>query len=319
MKCSNCGVAVNGSILYCPDCGAKVESASRTVPLVVEYTATSLSLDVLFADIKISFSPGNSIVIKIDGDEEMKKAVDLTLIGGKLSIEGKLPGVEVDRHSIRISLLNDIVVVNNKRLDISKKLKVDIVLPMDSEISLGEYVVGSIIFTNNGGNVVLRSKTISSVLAQSFDQLNANCSGLGNLNISDVLVGLTLHLSGLCNFAAGSVKGASSLTVLGSGSVNISDIIGTFTASVQGMGDINAHKASLESADVTLRGSGNVEIKAGDIKSLSVKTEGMGDFVFGGHAETGSFQASGMGDIEVSSCSNILKKKETGMGDITIG
>lgn len=319
MKCSNCGVAVNDSISYCPDCGAKVESVSQTVPLVAEYTATSLSLDVLFADIKISFSRGNSIVIKIDGDEEMKRAVDLTLIGGKLSIEGKLPGVEVDRHSIRISLLNDIVVVNNKRLDTAKKLKVDIILPMDSEISLGEYVVGSIIFTNNGGSVVLRSKTITSVLAQSFDQLNAHCSGLGNLTISDVLVRLTLHLAGLCNFAAGSVKGVSSISVLGSGDVKISDIIGTFAASVQGMGGIKARNVFLDSADVTLRGSGDVKIKAGDIKSLAVKTHGMGNFVFSGNAEIGSFESSGMGDIEVSSCRNIVKREATGMGDITIG
>jgi len=286
---------------------------------VEEYRAKSLSLNMLYADFKIAFNKQNVIVVKISGDEEMKNAVSFSMSEGLLKVEGKLPGVEIDPSNISISISNDTIKINGTKLDKGKKLLIELSLPWNVELDVREYALGTMSFTTDAGDVVLRNSGFMTIEAKSFNKITTYISGMGDLVIDDVANGLTADVSSSGDLTARTVKGGLSVTVSGSGDVEISELDGSLTANLRDMGDLVIDRVSVTTGNFTITGSGDVEIGDGKIQDLTVNTTDMGGFVFEGHAVTGSFICSGMGDIEVDSCDNVTKQKATGMGDIEIG
>ena len=232
MKCPNCSYDVNRTMKHCPECGQKIEFPANTGQRIEEYRAQSLSLNMMYAYFKVSFNNQGVIIVKIDGDEEMKEAVALTLSSGTLSIEGKLPGVEINPNSASISITNDTITINGKKLDKSKKLSIELSLPWNVELDVDQYALGTMEFTTDAGGVVLHNSGYMSIEAKSFNNLEAHVSGMADLTIDDVAHGLTADISGSGDMAARSVKGDVSIVVSGSGDIEIAEIDGSLTANV---------------------------------------------------------------------------------------
>lgn len=319
MKCPKCDFGVNRTMKFCPECSQRLEFPASTGQRIEQFLARSLSLNVLYADFKVSFNSQDVVIFKIDGDEEMKESVVFRLDGDKLTVGGRLPGVEIIPHNICISIFNDTITINGKRLDKTKKLTIEISLPRNFELNVEQYTLGSMAFTSDVGNLVLRDSGFMSIEAKSFYSLDAYISGSASLTIDDVASGLVTDISGSGDLTVRSIKGAVSISVSGSGDVDIAEINGSLTANIGGSGDFDIKRVYITTATFAISGSGDVSIREGDIQTTTISASGMGGFEFGGHVGTGSFTASGMGDIEVDSCDTILRQKESGMGSIEIG
>lgn len=320
MVCKNCGHEALRGMKHCPECGAKLELPASTGPRTEEFRASSLSLDVLYADFKVSFNNRGIVTVKIEGDEEIKEAVNLSLARESLSMEGKLPDVEIDPDSVSISILDDgTVIIDRKRLDKKRKLSIALSLPRNFELEVGRYALGSMTFTTDAGDVILHNSGHMLIQAKSFNNLEAHVSGMADLEIEDVAHGLTADVSGEGDMSARSVRGSVTVNVSGEGDLEITRVEGPMTADINGDGDLKIEDVILTSGQFTITGGGDVDIEDGEIQTLTVVSTGMGGFVFEGHVGTGSFTSSGMGDIEVDSCDNVLRRRTSGMGDIEIG
>lgn len=326
--------------------------------LVREFSVKRMSLNMLYADFRVAFNKQDVATIKISGDERMVNAVVFNLTDGLLSVDGRLPEVEINPRNFSISISNETIKINGTKLDKKMKLLVEMILPQSFELDIQKYALGTMTFTTDAGDVVLNNSGYMTIEAMSFNSLNTEISGMGDLVVDDIADGLKANISSSGDLTAQKVNGAVNITITGSGDVEVIKISGSLTAKLSDMGGLEADKVSVTSADVSISGSGgieiseltgsltanlsdmgdlivgylsatagvftvtgtgDVEISDGKIQDLTVKTTDMGGFVFEGHAITGSFTCSGSGDIEVDSCDNVTKQKSTGMGDIEIG
>ncbi len=314
-------------------------NSPKDEPRVVRQFARCLNLGTIFADFKISFNAAREIVVTINGCEEMRRVVEVTLSGDTIFIAGKLPGVEVDEYQVNVSHSNKTWIVNGVKLDEAKKLDISISLPWTAEIELGQYALGSMNFKNNGGSLTLRSTSMMSIQGMSFANLKVEVGGMGSLNVGKVTGNSYIDLAGHGGFYADSLFGTLSLKITsmggfeaervavtsadveieGHGGVSINSLSGTLTAHMTGMGGINVDEVQLKTAKIFMSGHGGVVFDGGTVNNLSVYDSSMGSFEHDGLADVGSFEVHGMGGIKVNRCLKVIKNIRTGMGRIEIG
>ena len=105
------------------------------------------------------------------------------------------------------------------------------------------------------------------------------------------------------------------VTLSGSGDVELQKVSGDFSASINGSGDLEVDHMLAEKCTLSLAGSGDVEME-GSCVSLSVSIMGSGDVDAGGlKAVDGDIVISGSGNCVVK-VANSLSAKLNGSGDL---
>lgn len=135
----------------------------------------------------------------------------------------------------------------------------------------------------------------------------------GKINMGDLDGDLRVELSGSGDVTSGSVHDAD-LSLRGSGDIDIQDAR-NLRADLSGSGDIvTGHVAN---ADVSLRGSGDIELK--DVTGkLTVSLRGSGDVSVGNVGGGAEASMQGSGDIEIHSINGPTRLQTSGSGDIDV-
>lgn len=283
-----------------------------TGPKTIVIPKKVLSLNNLFADIEASFSREvQEITMVIEGDEEMKQAVEYT----KGYCLGKLPGITSNNKGTNIARINNVIYVDNMVLDQKRKLKIQVTLPWYADLALESRLFGSFKFVTDGGNVSIWHKNMMEVTANSFERLALFLSGMGGFEANDISEGLILEIKSHGGAELNSVTGSAAIDLSGMGGVDLNRLVGELRLDIRSNGGAKITNVDLTKATVSLLGMGGVDIEEGTIENLTVDLNSMGDFNFDGNVKTGSFENSGMGDITVRSCQNVLKNSATSMGD----
>jgi len=119
----------------------------------------------------------------------------------------------------------------------------------------------------------------------------------GNLTVGDTLGPIAVASKGSGNARVGRVLDAS-LSVQGSGDIDVAEVTGSLTCSVQGSGDI------------TVRG--------GEVDQLGASVMGSGDIAFGGRARDVALSVMGSGDIVVAVATGSQAVSNMGSGHANI-
>lgn len=89
------------------------------------------------------------------------------------------------------------------------------------------------------------------------------------------------------------------------GEWSIDDLIGDVKLKSYGDGAFSFHKLDSEEVEITLNGSGNIDIKGGLIEDFKIKILGNGAISFGGIAEELEYEIIGSGQLKIH---QVLKK-----------
>jgi hypothetical protein len=162
-------------------------------------------------------------------------------------------------------------------------------------------------------------------------------SRFGNVSIASVGYGNTVIIGGSKSEVAVTVKVPTGTAVTSNrvfGNVVVGDIDAAFTATVQA-GDIQVGRitdANLQiqgDGNITInevtgsvvgivQGSGDIEIKKGSIQSLNATIHGSGDISVGGDVQVANLTVMGSGDITVNHVVQTPMKNVMGSGKIRV-
>lgn len=115
----------------------------------------------------------------------------------------------------------------------------------------------------------------------------------------------------------GDTEGPLQASVLGGDDIRAGKV-GDATLSVQGSGDINV-KSVNGNLSMNVQGSGDIRVKNGSVRQLSANVMGSGDARFDGEAVDANLSVMGSGNIDVESVKNRPITSVMGHGDINVG
>lgn len=234
------------------------------------YLANALEIQSVSAEVDIQPINGNDMTVTIKGQKSSIENISVENIGGTLTIKSK----ENNRRKGGISISGNCVSIGGSVSGIVMR--------------------GNNIFVGNGGNEADVKISIGVPKGSSV-----SISGIdGNVNIGDTLGSFVANVLGGNDVKAGCV--------------------GSATISVQGSGDVDV-KSVKDSLAISIQGSGDVVVRGGSVQSLNINVMGSGDARFKGKAISANLSVMGSGDVDVNYVENRPVKNIMGSGDINVG
>jgi hypothetical protein len=235
------------------------------------FTAQTLDIININADVEVSVIDGDQMTVTIEGPESEINNIGVNQSGSTLAIQGK---------GSQSGVRGTNVVINGS-----------------SSISIG------------GGSISIGSGGV-------------NISTGGNENATKLFVGVpkssAVRVVGVQGKAViGDTEGPLHASVLGSEDIRAGKV-GDATLSVQGSGDINVSAVN-GNLSMNVQGSGDIRVKNGSVNQLSVNVMGSGDARFDGEATNANLSVMGSGDVDVESVKNKPFTNVKGGGDINVG
>ena len=209
-------------------------------------------------------------------------------VGKSMSITIEGPGDEVD--AIEPVLQGDVLVVKGPP---AQSINI-------GGISIGSISASSIVVGSGNENVQISGGTSSTrvdITVPKGTKVSVNGAD-GNTTIGDTEGSVQASVRGAHDFSIGRV-GDATLSVLGSGDIDVTNVTGVLIVSVQG--------------------SGNVNVQSGTVSALTASVMGSGDIDFLGRAEHATLSIMGDGEISVAHVTNRPVTQVHGSGDITVG
>jgi hypothetical protein len=237
------------------------------------YSATSLDLQRLVADVTVEPHSGPDMEVTITGRENEIKAIRVNQQGRSLVIEGSgssgRSGVSVGR----------------------------------TVISGGSVIIGGVstgsIFT--GGNSIViggRGSNAPKVSVKVPIGTPISVSGaIGDTHIGDVRGPLTAFVSASGDVTAGAMTDVD-LRVQGSGDITVEEVRGNASVNVQGSGDVDIEDGQINGLSVNVQGSGDVTV-GGVAQRADLSVMGSGDVKVAHVVQTPVKNVMGSGNIRV--------------------
>lgn len=265
---------------------------------MASYKAKSILLGTMYARVVFRQIPGEEITVDISGDEEMVQQLSISCADDKLDLRGVLPGVVTKLGNYSILTTEDTVVVNGVRLDLLKRLDIQIGLPDRSEVTFVELCLGDINFSGEFTNTKIWNASPNMVGGDVFSNLELVIVSSGDFAAKQVT-----------NFVA---------KLHDRGSAYIDLVLGSIDAKVVGLGDLQIKKVEVSDLTGCVGGSGTFRIDQGNVTNLVMEVNGGGCFNFDGTVTDANLMCSNMGDIFIDVCINKPQKIHYGMSDIKI-
>ena len=149
--------------------------------------------------------------------------------------------------------------------------------------------------------------------ARSVELDNGGC---GNWNVANVDGDLELGLGGSGAIRAGTSRSLNA-SVGGSGSIS-AGATGALKAAVGGSGNVEVASAGGRS-ELSIGGSGGVNVRQGRMDKLSVAIGGSGDVRYGGATRDLDVAIAGSGSVRVASATGSVSRSVVGSGTLQIG
>ncbi|WP_293826225.1 DUF2807 domain-containing protein, partial [uncultured Brevundimonas sp.] len=168
--------------------------------------------------------------------------------------------------------------------------------PRDVDVSAGGAVFGSI--------------------GRGARSVDLDSGGCGAWNVANVDGRLSLGVGGSGSIRAGTSR-ALHANVGGSGSI-YSGATGDLRAAVGGSGNVDVASAGGQ-GDLSIGGSGGINVRQGRMDKLSVAIGGSGDVRYGGATRDLSVAIAGSGNVRVASATGAVSRTVVGSGSLQIG
>lgn len=236
------------------------------------FSSQVLDISNVNADVEVSVIDGDQMTVTIDGPKSEVNGIDVNQSGSTLAIQGK-----TDKSGIRGA---------------------NVVISVSGSISIG-----------GGDNI-------------SIGRRGVNISTGGGENKTKLFVGVpkgsAVRVGGVQGKTViGDTEGPLHASVLGGEDIRAGKV-GDATLSVQGSGDINVGAVN-GNLSMSVQGSGDIRVKNGSVNQLSANVMGSGDARFDGEAVDANLSVMGSGDIDVKFVKNKPIMNVIGHGDINIG
>jgi len=275
MYCSKCGKPVPKGAVFCPSCGARQRpQLEPTPPRVETFRATEVVISEMLATVMVVPANRSNVQVTIGGDEEMKRKARVDVAGSALKISCELPFVDgSSRKSSRrgggafvggsvviggmsssvcfsgTSIINGVVYINGREVDMDRELKVTVEVPKGTTIKVGK-LLGKAVIGDTEGNLVVKIKGVTVISAGKVRDVAIRISGSGSARIREA-------------------TGAVQARISGSGSVVVDGgTCESLNASISGSGSIH-HGGAAKTAQLDVSGSGNIHLR----KCLSAPTK----------------------------------------------
>ncbi len=218
-------------------------------------------------------------------------------------IEVTIEGIEEDARSIRVSQRGDTLVIQGSESSGQGGISIFSGSGSFRSISVGGSIRGSNIVIGRGGsNIFVGGESEESSTRVSLKVPKGTSISTedveGNITVGDTEGSLQATITGSSRLTAGSVT-ATSLSIQGSGRVNIQQVSGSLMSTVQG--------------------SGRVEVQEGQVANLTMSVQGSGRVKFKGEADNAHLTVQGSGDISVRHVKNRPIRNIQGNGSIDVG
>jgi hypothetical protein len=149
---------------------------------------------------------------------------------------------------------------------------------------------------------------------QGLEFSNAGC---GDWTVADQAGPLHVSLAGSGDVRAGAAA-ATEAHISGSSDLYLRQASGGLTAGMSGSGDINAGRVD-GPLKLRISGSGDVDVRGGQVGDMYVSIAGSGDVKFGGVATSLEANIAGSGDVTVAHVTGAVVKHVAGSGDVNVG
>lgn len=247
------------------------EASGEKVTSSKSFTASSLEVRNLNADLNILVREGKEISVEIEGPKTIIEAIDVHQSGNSVVVKGKSGG------SAGVQIRGD-------------------------NVSVVSGMIGYFGFGNprNGSNVVIysNSENVIKVTIYVPKETPIVASDInGKTVIGDIEGSLQIDSRGSGEFFVGSVSNTS-INIQGSSEVTINQVTGNLSTKVQGSGEIKVKKGSVNLLQVNISGSGDFYF-GGQAINANLKISGSGDVEIYYVENKPVVKVSGSGDINV--------------------
>lgn len=229
------------------------------------FSTKNLNISNIIADVEVSVIDGDQMIVTIDGAKSEISGIEVKQDGNTLLVQGDGGKSNTRGANVVISGISSSVSINGNNINIGHGR---------ANTSACKLLIG-----------------VPKVSAVHVDGVQ------GKIVIGDT-EGL-LHASALCNkIKVGKVRDAT-LSVQGSGNIDVGVVDGNLSMNVQG--------------------SGSISVRNGSVNQIFVNVMGSGDARFGGEAVNANLSLMGSGDIDVKFIENKPITNIVGSGGINVG
>jgi hypothetical protein len=195
----------------------------------------------------------------------------------------------------------------------SGNLVVTVTVPRGTEVDIGE-LVGDATIGDTMGVLKLDAAATKAHIGK-VSNASISLGGSGRIDIDSVEGALDLDIGGAGKITAGPT-GSVKADIAGSGDAQFGPIAGGLSLEIAGSGDVSAAHVN-GPVKIEIAGSGTVHIADGIANPLHVETMGAGNVTFGGVAIDPHIEAFGSGSVHIKAYRGHLSSE--GMADVKIG
>jgi len=254
-------------------------------------------------ELKVTVGGSGPVTVRVSGDSERVKTVQLKESGGRLTIDQERSHSVWNWHK-----WFDFDEVKDK-----EGITVRVEVPKGTELTVDDFV-GDADIGDLEGPLKFSAAAVDAKIGK-VTTAELELAGAGDIEIAEVSGTFTLEIAGSGDVRVGSTGGAK-VEIAGSGEANIGAVAGGVRVAIAGSGDVTVASVS-GPVDIDIAGAGSVTIQSGEANPLSVDIMGSGDLVFGGEAVDPKISAFGSGDVRIKSYRG--KLQTNGQASLTIG
>lgn len=261
--------------------GAQTE---KTTVGPTQYACTALEVQGVQADLEVVINDGPGCEVTLSGPEGQLKAIKVSERNGTLIIVSESSGGGV----------SGVTIISGGGASSIRA----------GRISSGSVVIGSRGISIGGGNISIGGGSGSNqnevkIIVKVPKGAAVDLTDVdGKISVGDTDGALRLSMGGVSNIRVGRI-GKLRARLSGSSQMDINHVVGD--------------------ASISVSGSGSINIAGGEVAELTVSLSGMGNVRFGGTAQDADLSVSGMGNVHVATVVNRPRKSMSGMGQITVG
>jgi hypothetical protein len=173
---------------------------------------------------------------------------------------------------------------------------VRVVMPAKHMIEF-DNVTGSATIESTNGPIKIRASALDATIGD-VTEASISLQGSGDIEVGKVSNFFDARVSGSGSISAVSTQ-AAALSIGGSGDIEVGATKGRVLARIYGSGDITTESID-GSVDVEINGSGEVNLGSGTAQPFRATINGSGDVIFDGVAVDPDIKVNGSGDIRIA-------------------
>lgn len=169
----------------------------------------------------------------------------------------------------------------------------------------------------NAGDVDVDLRGSGDVAFDDVGTADINLLGSGDVELGSTYA-MSVSLRGSGDVEADNVNGDFEAELKGSGDIEIGEVTGNASADLSGSGDIVIDEVTGGTLKLHTRGSGDIDVRGGDVDTLIVGSSGSSNVYFRGTAKDARLNASGSSDIMVDRVTGTVDQSDSGSADIKV-